>query len=67
MELKRKQLLQAMGWLDDPKRTKEEIEKWFPKYKQLFGEMTGLEREERNVDLSTIGGGYRGLSIPHRR
>ena len=47
MELKRKQLLQAMEWLDDPNRTKGEIEKWFPKYKQLFDEMTGLERGQR--------------------
>lgn len=47
MELKRTELLKAMNWLDDPKRTNEEIEKWYPKYKQMFDEMTVLEREIR--------------------
>ena len=37
----------GMEWIDSPERTQGEIDKWFPKYKQLFDEMTGLEREKR--------------------
>lgn len=34
----------AMEWLDDPTRTREEIEAWYPRYKAMFDEVTRLER-----------------------
>jgi|GEM_PF-3221643 len=37
----------AMIWLDDPKRTKEEVDKWYPRYKVMFDIATQLERTIR--------------------
>jgi hypothetical protein len=38
----------AMKWMDSAKP--EEVEKWFPKYKQMFDEATKLERRMRRED-----------------
>jgi len=37
-------LLKAMEWIDDPTRTKEEVNKWYPRYKIMFDEITRIER-----------------------
>ena len=38
----------AIEWLDDPKRSAEEVEKWLPRYIALFDEWKRLERMIRN-------------------
>jgi len=42
------QTRKAMIWLDDPKRTKEEVDKWYPKYIEMFNEITRIERIMRS-------------------
>ena len=37
-------LLKAMAWIDSPDRTKEEVDRWYPRYKIMFDEITKLER-----------------------
>jgi len=37
----------AMRWLDDPERTQDEIDKWFPNFKTMFDAITLMEREMR--------------------
>ena len=37
----------AMIWIDNPDRTKFEIDQWFNAYQRLFDEVTMLERRER--------------------
>lgn len=38
----------AMEWIDDPKRTREEVDKWYPKYIAMFNEITRIERIMRS-------------------
>lgn len=42
-------LMKAMEWLDGPERTKEEVNQWYPRYKQLFDQTTNLEKELRKT------------------
>lgn len=37
----------GMTWLDGADRTKEEIDKWQPRIKEMFDEITRLEMERR--------------------